>query len=341
MRIGVDCMGGDLAPDPILDGAIAALPSFDADDRLVLFGAADVLEAASALAGDAAGCLELVPSTTGEVTMDASPVDAVRSSKGSALVQMAKMAGPKAGNQRIDMAVSAGNTGAFVAAAQMYMRRLPGVARPGIAAIVPTFAGPVTFIDVGANIDPKPHHLHQYGVMGTVYARRVLGIDTPRVGLMSVGGEELKGTEGLKRARDLLREDPSVEFIGFVEGRGVFDGDCDVVVSDGVTGNVIIKLAEGLSRGIFRRIKEKITGLDQALAQQFGGVVKELYAEYDYHEYGGAPLLGVNGGVLICHGSSKAVTICNAVAAARRFVELGVNDRIQNLLEQHDEASVG
>jgi glycerol-3-phosphate acyltransferase PlsX len=132
-----------------------------------------------------------------------------------------------------------------------------------------------------------------------------------------------------------------VEFIGYVEGRAIFEGVCDVVVSDGVTGNVMIKLAEGLSAGIFKRIKAKVTGLDPELAKQFGGVVKELYAEYDYHEYGGAPLLGVNGGVLICHGSSKAITIRNAVAAARRFVELGVNDRITELVQQHTEASVG
>jgi glycerol-3-phosphate acyltransferase PlsX len=341
MRIGVDVMGGDLAPDPIVEGALAALGTFAPDDHLVLFGTAEVLDGALAAAGDQASLVECIPSTGDEVTMEDSPVEAVRSKAGSGLVQMAKMAGPKAGDARIDMAISAGNTGAFVAASQMFMRRLPGVARPGIAALVPTFAGPVTFIDVGANIDPKAHHLYQYGVMGSVYTRRVLGIEKPRVGLLNVGGEEQKGTEDLKKTRDLLREDENVEFIGYVEGRAIFDGACDVVVSDGVTGNVMIKLAEGLSSGIFKRIKAKITGLDPDLAKQFGGVVKEIYAEYDYHEYGGAPLLGVNGGVLICHGSSKAITIQNAVGAARRFVELDVNGRIKELVEQHDEASVG
>jgi glycerol-3-phosphate acyltransferase PlsX len=246
---------------------------------------------------------------------------------------MARLAGPKAGQSRLDMAISAGNTGAFVAAAQMHMRRLPGVARPGIAAVVPTFGGPVTFIDIGANIDPKPHHLHQYGVMGTVYARRVLGIEQPRVGLMNVGGEEQKGTEDMQRARDLLRDDPAVEFVGYVEGRGVFDGECDVVVSDGVTGNVTIKLTEGLSRGIFKRLRQELDLIDPDLAGQFAPIVEKLYAEYDYHEYGGAPLMGVNGGCLICHGSSVARTITNALATARRFVELGVNARIVEILE--------
>ena len=333
-------MGGDHAPAPILEGALEAVASFDAHDMLVLFGDEAVIEAGIASSGAPRDVIEVVH-TSGEIQMNESPVEAARSKPDSAIVQMARMAGPKAGASRLDMAISAGNTGAFVAAAQMHMRRLPGVARPGIAAVVPTFGGPVCFIDVGANIDPKPHHLHQYGVMGTVYARRVLGIAQPRVGLMNVGGEEQKGTEALKRTRDLLREDSNVEFIGYVEGRAIFDGACDVVVSDGVTGNVMIKLAEGLSAGIFKRIKAKVTGLDPALAKQFGGVVKELYAEYDYHEYGGAPLLGVNGGVLICHGSSKAITIQSAVAAARRFVELGVNDRITELVGQHDEASVG
>ncbi len=341
MRIGVDLMGGDLAPDPIVEGALASLKTFGDDDRLVLFGPQDVLDGAMANIGDAGDLVECVASTGDEVTMEDSPVEAVRVKTGSALVQMAKMAGPKAGDQRIDMAISAGNTGCFVAAAQMFMRRLPGVARPGIAALVPTFAGPVTFIDVGANVDPKAHHLYQYGVMGSVYTRKVLGIEKPRVGLLNVGGEEQKGTETTKRVRDLLREDEHVEFIGFVEGRAIFDGACDVVVSDGVTGNVMIKLAEGLASGIFKRIQSKITGLDPEVAQKFGKVVKDIYADYDYHAYGGAPLLGVNGGVLICHGSSKAITIENAVAAARRFVDLGVNERIKELVEHHDEASVG
>jgi len=331
MRLGVDVMGGDFAPAPILEGALAALPTFSPEDRLVLFGDEPTIRSGITEAGVDDTLIEVVP-TTNEITMDDSPVEAARGKSDSALVQMTKCAGPKAGEDRLDMAISAGNTGAFVAAAQMHMRRLKGVARPGIAAVVPTFAGPVTFIDVGANIDPKPHHLHQYGVMGSVYARRVLGIEQPRVGLMNVGGEEQKGTEDMKRARDLLRDDPAVEFAGYVEGRAVFDGECDVVVSDGVTGNVTIKLAEGLSKGIFKRIKAELGSLDPSFAQQFAPIIQKLYAEYDYHEYGGAPLMGVNGGCLICHGSSKARTIMNAIGAARRFVELGVNARITEIL---------
>ena len=324
-------MGGDLAPAPILEGALTATSTFVSGDKLVLFGDPSVIETEVAASEVDVGCVEIIP-TSDEIGMNDSPVEAARSKQDSALVQMARMAGPKAGAARLDMAISAGNTGAFVAAAQMHMRRLPGVARPGIAAVVPTFGGPVTFIDVGANIDPKPHHLYQYGVMGTVYARRVLGIEQPRVGLMNVGGEEQKGTDDMQRARDLLRDDPAVEFVGYVEGRGVFDGDCDVVVSDGVTGNVTIKLTEGLSRGIFKRLRLELGLTDPDLAKQFAPIVEKLYAEYDYHEYGGAPLMGVNGGCLICHGSSKARTITNALGTARRFVELGVNARIVEIL---------
>ncbi|MCH2142289.1 MAG: phosphate acyltransferase PlsX [Phycisphaerales bacterium] len=326
MRIGVDVMGGDLAPGPILSGALAAASTFNPDDQMVLFGQRDVIEDALAEASPASGMIEIV-ATEDDISMEESPVEAVRNKANSSLVQIAQMAGPKA-DPRLDMAISAGNTGAFVAAAQMYMRRLPGVIRPGIAAVVPTFAGPVTFIDVGANIDPKPHHLHQYGIMGTIYSRRVLGIEKPRVGLLNVGGEEQKGTEDMKKARDLLREDSFVDFVGYVEGRAVFDGACDVVISDGVTGNVTIKLAEGLSKGIFKRLQRELQEQDASFVKQFAPIVEKLYAEYDYHEYGGAPLLGVNGGCLICHGSSKERTIVNAVAAARRFVDLGVNDMI-------------
>ena len=334
MRIGVDVMGGDLAPAPILSGALAAAESFQPGDQMVLFGDPKIIQAGVAGTSLPEGRIEII-ATTDEISMEESPVGAVRTKTKSSLVQLAKMAGPKA-EHRLDMAVSAGNTGAFVAAAQMHMRRLPGVARPGIAAVVPTFAGPVTFIDVGANIDPKPHHLHQYGIMGTIYARRVLGIESPRVGLMNVGGEEQKGTDDMKKARELLREDPFVDFVGYVEGRAVFDGACEVVVSDGVTGNVTIKLTEGLSRGIFKRLQRELEEHDEAFVESFAPIVKKLYSEYDYHEYGGAPLLGVNGGCLICHGSSKERTIINAVAAARRFVDLGVNEMIMRTVKAEE-----
>jgi len=237
------------------------------------------------------------------------------------------MASPKLPN-RLDAIISAGNTGACVAAAQLHMRRLEGVIRPGIAVTVPTFAGPIVLIDVGANIEPKASHLAQYGVMGDIYARRVLGIENPRVALMNVGGEEQKGTQEVRDARDLLRATEGLNFTGFVEGRGVFNGQADVVITDGIVGNVMLKMAEGLSSGIFRALAKEVFAIDPTLASRLEPVVKSLYAKYDYHEYGGAPLLGVNGVCLISHGSSVARTITNAIRRAHNFVELGVNEEI-------------
>ena len=326
MRIGIDVMGGDNAPDEILKGCFAALANLAPDIQIVLIGDAGLINEAIAERGIKSTQIEVV-GTTEVIGMDESPVDAVRAKKDSSLVIMGRMASPKLPN-RLDAIISAGNTGACVAAAQLHMRRLEGVIRPGIAVTVPTFAGPIVLIDVGANIEPKASHLAQYGVMGDIYARRVLGIENPRVALMNVGGEEQKGTQEVRDARDLLRATEGLNFTGFVEGRGVFNGEADVVITDGIVGNVMLKMAEGLSSGIFRALAKEVFAIDPTLASRLEPVVKSLYAKYDYHEYGGAPLLGVNGVCLISHGSSVARTITNAIRRAHNFVELGVNEEI-------------
>ena len=330
MRIAVDVMGGDHAPDEILKGALQAVPHLPADDRVVLVGDRAFIDDMLAERGFKDPRIEIVhaPETIG---MDESPVEAVRVKRDSSINVCARIAGPKEPN-RCAAWISAGNTGACVAAAQMFMRRLENVHRPGIAVTVPTFAGPVVLIDVGANIEPKPHHLAQYGVMGDVYARRILGIENPRVALMNVGGEEAKGTADMKEARDLLRRAEGLNFSGYVEGRGVFNGEADVVITDGVVGNVMLKLAEGLSSGIFKALAREVFEIDPELTVRLEPVVKSLYAKHDYHEYGGAPLLGVNGVCLISHGSSEARTIMNAVLRARQAVELRLNDAIASRL---------
>ena len=330
MRIGVDVMGGDNAPDAILAGALAAVEQLGPGDELVLVGDQAVIEKAVAEQGDGGDRVRIVPCTQC-LGMDESPVEAVRTKKDSSLVVLARLASPKIEN-RIDAMISAGNTGACVTAAQMHMRRLPNVHRPGVAVTIPTFSGPVVLIDVGANLEPKPHHLAQYGVMGEVYARLVLGIDQPRVALMNVGGEEQKGTADMKRARDMLRANEHVKFLGYIEGRAVFDGGADVVVTDGIVGNVMLKLAEGLSAGIFKAIAREIASIDRELAARFEPVIKRIYARHDYHEYGGAPLLGVNGVCVISHGSSVARTITNAVLLAKQFVASGVNEAMSRQL---------
>ncbi|MSR69711.1 MAG: phosphate acyltransferase PlsX [Phycisphaerales bacterium] len=326
MRIGVDVMGGDNAPAEILKGCFLALSHLKPEDQLVLFGDGAIINEALDERRIDRSQIEIV-ATTEVIGMDEPPVDAVRAKKDSSIVVMARMASPKRDNC-LAAIISAGNTGACVAAAQLYMRRLDGVIRPGIAVTVPTFAGPIVLIDVGANIEPKASHLAQYGVMGDIYAQKVLGIKNPRVALMNVGGEEQKGTQEVRDARDLLRATDGLNFTGFVEGRGVFNGEADVVITDGIVGNVMLKLAEGLSSGIFKALAKEVGAIDPTLALRLEPVVKSLYAKYDYHEHGGAPLLGVNGVCLISHGSSVARTITNAVRRAHNFVDLGVNDLI-------------
>ncbi|MGA0285456.1 MAG: phosphate acyltransferase PlsX [Phycisphaerales bacterium] len=334
MRIGVDVMGGDHAPGEILKGAFAALEQLDADDRIALAGDRDLIAEAIAERGIDDPRIEII-GTTEVIEMAAPPVDSVRQRPDSSIVVLARMSGPK--EAKLDGWLSAGNTGACVTASQFHMKRLPGVHRPGIAVTVPTFAGPIVLLDVGANIAPKPHHLAQYGVMGRVFSQKVLGVENPRVALMNVGGEEQKGTTEMKRARDLLRSSRDTNFIGYVEGRGVFNGEADVVITDGVVGNVMLKLAEGLSAGIFKAIAAEVMEIDPSLALRLEPVVRSIYAKHDYHEYGGAPLLGVNGYSIIAHGSSVARTITNAILRTRQFAQSGLNDAMVSALAEMEE----
>jgi glycerol-3-phosphate acyltransferase PlsX len=337
MRIGLDVMGGDHAPDAILQGSIDSLDRLEPSDTLVLVGDQGVIEKSLSDRGVSDGRIEVVASTE-VIAMDDSPVEAVRTKKNSSLVLLARMARRKA-EQPLDAIISAGNTGACVTAAQMFMRRLRGVHRPGVAVTIPTFGGPVVLIDVGANLEPKPHHLAQYGVMGEVYAKLAFGKKNPRVALMNVGGEEQKGTAFMKKVRDMLRSEESLQFTGYIEGRSVFEGEADVVVSDGIVGNVMLKLAEGLSAGIFKVITREIVKQDPELAVRLEPVVKSLWAKHDYHEYGGAPLLGVNGVCMISHGSSVARTITNAILRSKQFIESHVNEAITRRLGAMQEAA--
>jgi len=342
VRIGLDVMGGDLAPDAILAGGLDAVGLLEDGDRLVLVGDQDVIEAGLKkrnMTDDPR--IEVEPSTQ-VVGMDESPVSAVREKPDSSIVKVAKLGGKRHGGDRLcQLIISAGNTGACVAAAQMSMRRLPGVIRPGVAVTVPTFHGPVVMCDVGANPEPRPSHLHQYGHMATIYARRLIGIESPRVALMSIGKEEGKGHSLVRNTATLMRKDPTLNYVGYVEGRSLFEGGADVVVTEGFTGNVVIKLVEGLSAGIFRAIGRELIQASPDLAPRFEPVVKQIYAKHDYHEYGGAPLLGANGICMICHGSSEARTIVNAVRTGLTFARLDINERIQEVLGQLDPVHEG
>ena len=331
MRAAVDVMGGDRAPDEILKGCWEAVPLLGAEDLIYLIGDETVCReglAASGLSDADKRRFKVVP-TTQVIEMDESPVDAVRTKPKSSINVMCDLA--KKGEA--DVVISAGNTGACVAAAQLKMRTLPGVSRPGIAVILPTFYGPVVVCDVGANITPKPRHFQQYALMAGAYAAAVCGVENPRVGLLSIGEEDAKGTGLVKEARKLMRDEPQINFVGNVEGRDLFKGVVDVVVCDGFVGNIVLKFTEGLAEGLFQTILTELQEFAPELLNEFKPVMKKIYGKHDWQEHGGAPLLGVNGYCLICHGRSESRAIKNAIRVGKQLVDSGVNQEIVKEIE--------
>jgi glycerol-3-phosphate acyltransferase PlsX len=327
VRVAVDVMGGDRAPAAILQGCWDAAALLTPEDRVLLVGDEKVIRDALAAADLPPGAREkysVVP-TTQVIEMDESPVEAVRAKPKASINVMSDLV--KKGEA--DVAISAGNTGACVASAQLKMRLLPGVSRPGIAVVLPTFYGPVVICDVGANITPKPRHLQQYAIMAGAYGAAVAGLENPRVGILSIGEEDTKGTEMVKEARALMRDEPLINFIGNVEGRDIFKGVVDVVVCDGFVGNIILKFTEGITAGLFQTILAELQkhGGDEAVGD-FKPVMKKVYGKLDWQEYGGAPLLGVGGYCLICHGASEARAIKNAIRVGQQLVSSGVNQKI-------------
>lgn len=326
MRVAVDVMGGDHAPDEILKGCWQAVEFLSGTDVVYLVGDAKIIAdglAGSGLSEQQKAFYQTVP-TTQVIGMDESPVDAVRGKPDSSISVMNKMAG----KGEAEVVISAGNTGACVAASQLRMRLLPGVSRPGIAVFVPTFHGPVVVCDVGANIQPKPKHLQQYAIMAAAYSHAVCGVASPRVGLLSIGEEDTKGTTTVKEARKLMRDEPQVNFVGNIEGRDIFKGIADVVVCDGFAGNIVLKLTEGMAEGLFQMIIGELQNNAPALLKEFEPVMKGLLKRHDWQEYGGAPLLGVGGYSIICHGRSQAKAIKNAIRVGKQLVSSGVNERI-------------
>ena len=327
MRIAIDAMGGDNAPDEIISGALEAIELLNGNDELILVGPKEIIEPQLPSVKLREGAITVVDAPE-VIDMDEAPIESLRKKRNSSIAVMAKMA--KEG--QADAVISAGNTGACVVAFQMRMRNLRGVNRPGIAVVFPTFEGPVTICDVGANIACKPINLYQYGIMARMYSKHVLGIENPRVGIMSIGQEDAKGDDVVKKTRELMKSDAGMNFIGNIEGRDIFKGVCDVAVCDGFVGNVILKLTEGVVDGLFKAIKHELGQEKLRLAMKFKPVIKRIYKKYDYNEYGGAPLLGINGTALICHGASKSRTIKNAVLTAKVYHTKKINDKIVEYL---------
>ncbi len=327
MKIAVDAMGGDFGPAVVVEGAVAACREFGLASVLVGDRAAVEREIVRLKAQD----LPIsVRHATQVVGMAESPSQALRRKRDSSLRVAAELV--KEGE--CSALISAGNTGAAMAIGMFVLGVLPGVDRPAIAAAMPSLSGYTILIDAGANVDPKPRHLFQWAVMGHVYSRDIIGKDNPRVGLLSVGEEEGKGNELTKEAFEELRGS-SLNFIGNVEGRDIFNGRCDVVVTDGFTGNVCLKVAESLAEMLTAMIREEL-GRD-ALSIAGAALSKRAFARIkkrvDYTEMGGAPLLGINGASIICHGASPVKAIKNAVRVAAEWVRNDVNEHIKTALE--------
>jgi glycerol-3-phosphate acyltransferase PlsX len=313
-RIAVDAMGGDLAPGPIIDGAVAAARHLPIG--LLLTGPHDVLERELARHRDR-GSLDIELVDAPEVIGMAEPPALALRRKPRASIRVAAQA---VADGRASALVSAGSTGATVMAAYAGLGLLTGVDRPALATTIPTRARLAVLLDAGANVECRPQHLLQFAAMGTVYAQVALGIESPRVGLLSIGEEETKGTEAIREAHRVLKGG-TLRFIGNVEGRDVYSGVADVIVCDGFTGNVALKISEGLVDTV-----EHLLGaeLQSTFTTRVGyllsrGAFRRFRTRVDYSEYGGAPLLGVNGVCIVGHGRSSAKAVRNAIAMAHRF----------------------
>jgi len=327
MRIALDAMGGDFAPDPNINGALSAVAN-DPELEIVLVGDSDKLQAALAQAGGDTNRI-VIEHAPESILMDEKPTDALRKKPDNSLSRCWKMMA----NREVDAVVSAGNTGAVVAAGLRTRLFLKGVKRPGIAVVLPTIKGPAVLMDVGANPAARPEHLYQYGVMGSIYARDFLGIESPTIGLMNIGSEDGKGNELYRESHSYLLNSPLKQcYIGNVEGRGLYHGEANVLVCEGFVGNVVLKVSEGMAEFLMQSIsKEILASLDSErdrAKQAFGNLARR----YQYREAGGAPLLGIDGISIICHGSSDAHSIANALKVATTFKHRQINDQIVSAL---------
>jgi len=327
VKIAVDAMGGDYGPAVVVEGAVAAASEHGLP--VVLVGDQSAVE--RELAPHRAASLPVsVRHASQVVGMAELPSQALRRKRDSSL----RVAADLVKEGEAAAFVSAGNTGAAMAIGMFVLGVLPGVDRPAIAVLLPSLTGYTVLIDAGANVDPKPRHLVQFAVMGHCYARDILGKPKPRVGLLSVGEEEGKGNELTKEAFEELKLS-SLNFIGNVEGRDIYNGNCNVVVTDGFTGNVALKISESLVEMLGAMIKEE---LGRDLGSKLGALLsRAAFARFrrrvDYTEMGGAPLLGINGAAIICHGASPAKAIKNAIRVAGEWVQRNVNEHIKAALE--------
>lgn len=336
VRVAVDAMGGDHAPSNEVRGSLQALSALPDDLELFLIGREDrIHEITNQSPLPANVTIVHAPDV---VAMGDEPATIVKSRKESSLyigLEMMRQG-------KVDAFVSAGNTGAVMATSTMVCGRLPGVSRPTIGSFFPTETGrPTLLVDVGANVDSKPKFLHDYAVMGSIYTEMMLGTEQPRVGLLNVGEEESKGTLIAQETHELLKTAP-INFVGNVEGRDILKGTVDVVVCDGFEGNIVLKFAEsilGFLKSRFRDFASRSI-VNKLLVGMFAPILKNVLRGMDYQEYGGVPLLGINGVVIIGHGSSSPKAIENMVRRAVEMVQRDVNGKIREVLTPRSPSKV-
>ncbi len=329
MKIVVDGMGGDHAPKVVVEGVKLALAQYPCISRLILTGDETRLKQEIQAAGLRDRRLEIAHAPA-VVEMHESATVAVRQKKDSSITVGADLV--KKGEA--EALVSAGHTGAAVAATSVKWRMLNGVDRPGIASPLPAEHGTAHILDAGANVVAKPFHLVQYAVMGTVYAREIGGVPHPKVGLMSVGEEDEKGTDFTREVFAMLRQTPGIEFVGNIEGHDLFEGGIDIVLCDGFTGNIVLKSCEATAKIMFKWLKHEIKASPLRLlgALMSKAAFKAVKARGSYESYGGSPLLGVRGICIIGHGSSSAIAVKNAVRVATESIRRQVNPHIEEAL---------
>ncbi|WP_218082697.1 phosphate acyltransferase PlsX [Anthocerotibacter panamensis] len=329
MRIAIDVMGGDYAPEEIVLGALQAQQQYGVE--LLLVGRQDLVETLLKKHNAPVRGIGLID-TDQVIEMGEEPVQALRTKRRASINLIMEQV--KQGHAQA--AVTAGNTGAAMAAALLRLRTSPGILRPAVGALLPTVVPrkPVLLLDAGANVDVRPKILEQFALMGYLYARHVLGVANPRVGLLNIGEEAGKGGQQAQETYELLKENPAIPFAGNCEGRDVLQGRFDVVVTDGFIGNILLKFAEGVGLVAMQILKEELL---QGLAGTLGTMLlrdnlQKVRQRMDYAEYGGGLLLGVNGVCIITHGSSRAVGVANALRLAKEAVDNRVLDRIQEKL---------
>ncbi len=334
IRIALDAMGGDRGVPVNIEGAIQA--KRDLDHEIILVGDQGLIE--QELVHHGASGQFLIQHAPTVIGMHERPAEACRAKKDSSIMTCAELVA----QGKADALISAGNSGATMAASLWHLRRLPGVSRPAIAAIFPTLEGHSVLLDVGANVDCKSKHLVQFAVMGSIYYRAVFGAEHPRVGLLTIGEEEGKGNDLTVETHPLLRAS-GLNYVGHVEGRDIPAGTADVYVCDGFVGNVLLKFGEGLASAVLKLIKNEVRKHPLAIFGKYllKGAFKELMKKTDPSEFGGALLLGVNGVALIAHGGSDVKAVRNSVKTAAAFVEKGINRQISDFLHAQSVAATG